>query len=131
MATLDLDDGEKAALAALLRAEIENTRYPLALRTRALRSILDKLEPAPLRPQPYQASKPPAQPSHLLAKKRRRLATPQKRWPGERRVGSSPGQVDHVERSRAVMRGDTPLTLVNGGGSREPRKSSRRYLSAA
>jgi hypothetical protein len=72
MATLDLDDGEKAALVALLTAEIENTRYPLSLRIRALRSILDKLAPPPPRPEPYPAPKPVGEPSMVLAKKKRR-----------------------------------------------------------
>ena len=34
MTTLDLDDGEKAALVALLTAEIENTRFPLSPRVK-------------------------------------------------------------------------------------------------
>ena len=50
-APLDLDDIERAALVALLRETIENTRWPLAPRTRALRAILDKLEPPPPRPE--------------------------------------------------------------------------------
>jgi len=37
---LDLDDTERAALVALLRAQIKNTRWPLAPRTKALRAIL-------------------------------------------------------------------------------------------
>ncbi len=69
---LDLDDTERAALAALLRAQIKNTRWPLAPRTKALRAILDKLEPPPPRPEPFPRPKPPAQPSAMLAKKRRR-----------------------------------------------------------
>ncbi len=47
MPTLKLDDPAKAALVALLTAEIENTRYPFAPRTKALRTILAKLEPLP------------------------------------------------------------------------------------
>jgi hypothetical protein len=72
MATLDLDDGEKAALVALLTAEIENTRYPLSPRIRQLRAILDKLEPAKPRPEPYPAPKPAGVPSMVLAKKKKR-----------------------------------------------------------
>jgi len=69
---LDLDDTERAALVALLTAEIETTRWPMAPRTKALRAILDKLEPPPPRPEPFPRPKPPAQPSAMLAKKRRR-----------------------------------------------------------
>jgi hypothetical protein len=72
MITLELDDTERAALAALLTAEIKNTRWPVAPRTRALRSILAKLEPPPPRPQPYPAPKPIGEPSIVLAKKKRR-----------------------------------------------------------
>ena len=43
---LNLDDPELAALVAPLSAEIKNTRWPLAPRTKALRSILAKLAPA-------------------------------------------------------------------------------------
>jgi hypothetical protein len=71
MTSLELDDGEKAALVALLTAEIENTRYPLSPRIRQLRAILDKLEPAKPRPQPYPAPKPVGEPSMVLAKKKR------------------------------------------------------------
>ena len=70
--TLDLTDDEKAALTALLRETIATDRYPLSPRIRQLRSILDKLAPPPLRPEPYPAPKPPAQPSMVLATKRRR-----------------------------------------------------------
>jgi hypothetical protein len=72
MTNLELDDDEKAALVELLRAQIKNTRWRLAPRTRALRSILAKLEPPPPGPQPYQVPKPPAQPSMELAKERGR-----------------------------------------------------------
>jgi len=61
-----------AALVALLTAEIENTRYPLAPRTKALRAILAKLAPPALRPEPYPAPKPPREPSAVLAKGKRR-----------------------------------------------------------
>jgi hypothetical protein len=52
MTTLDPDDGEKAALVALLTAQIKNTRSPLAPRTKALRAILDRLDPLFPRPKP-------------------------------------------------------------------------------
>ena len=55
--TLELDDTERAALVALLTAEIENTRWPLAPRTKALRVILDKLEPPQRRPEPRYRSR--------------------------------------------------------------------------
>jgi hypothetical protein len=73
MTTLDLDDGEKAALVELLRDQIKNARWRLASpRIRQLRAILDKLEPAKPRPQPYPAPKPVGEPSMVLAKKKRR-----------------------------------------------------------
>ena len=42
---LDLSDTERAALVALLSATIAADRYPLSARVRALKRILDKLEP--------------------------------------------------------------------------------------
>ena len=51
--TADLDDAEKATLAALLRQVIAADPFPLSLRIRTLRTILDKLEPPPARPQPF------------------------------------------------------------------------------
>jgi hypothetical protein len=59
---------ERAALVALLRAEVENTRSPMAPRTKALRAILDRLDPQPTRPEPFPAPKPAGEPSHVLAK---------------------------------------------------------------
>jgi hypothetical protein len=53
MTNLELDDDEKAALVELLRAQIKNTRWRLAPRTKALRTILAKLEPPPSWPVPY------------------------------------------------------------------------------
>ena len=72
LASLNLDDNEIAAVVALLRAQIKNTRWRLAPRTRALRSILDKLDPPPPRPEPYPPPKPVGEPSMVLAKKRPR-----------------------------------------------------------
>jgi hypothetical protein len=46
--------------------------FPLSPRIRKLRAILDKLAPPPPRPEPFPAPKPPAQPSMVLAKKKRR-----------------------------------------------------------
>jgi hypothetical protein len=62
---LELDEADKAALVALLR-------FPLSPRIRQLRAILDKLEPAKPRPEPYPPPKPVGEPSMVLAKKKRR-----------------------------------------------------------
>ncbi len=56
MTTLELDDDEKAALVDLLRAQTKNTRWR-APHTKALRSILAKLEPPPPRPEPFPVPK--------------------------------------------------------------------------
>ena len=69
---LDLDDNDKAALVELLRQVIAADRYPLSPRIRKLRAILDKLEPPPARPEPFPAPKLPGEPSHMLARKKRR-----------------------------------------------------------
>jgi hypothetical protein len=69
---LDLDDADKAALVELLREVIAADRYPLSPRIRKLRAILDKLVPPPQRAEPYPAPKPVGEPSHMLAKKKRR-----------------------------------------------------------
>jgi hypothetical protein len=47
--TLDLNDEETAALAALLRHAIADDRYPLSPRIRVLQAILDRIEPPPVR----------------------------------------------------------------------------------
>ena len=67
----DLDDAEKATLAALLRATIAADPFPMSPRIRRLRAILGKLEPprAP-RPQPHLAPKPAGEPSLLYRKLR-------------------------------------------------------------
>jgi hypothetical protein len=72
MPSLDLDDTERAALVALLTAEIETTRWPLSPRTKVLQAILDKLAPPPPRPEPFPAPKPAGEASLVLAKKKRR-----------------------------------------------------------
>jgi hypothetical protein len=71
-ASLNLDDTEIVAVVALLRAQIKNTRWPLAPRTKALRAILAKLDPPPPRPDPFPPPKPAGEPSMVLAKKKRR-----------------------------------------------------------
>ena len=71
---LDLDDTDKAALVEVLRQTIATDPFPLSPRIRKLGAILAKLEPPPPRPEPpepYPAPKPPAQPSMVLAKKKR------------------------------------------------------------
>jgi hypothetical protein len=69
LAWLNLDDIEIAAVVALLRAQIKNTRWRLAPRTRTSQSILDKLAPPPPRPQPYPRPTPAGEPSMLLREK--------------------------------------------------------------
>ena len=66
--TADLDDAEKATLAALLRQVIASDPFPLSLRIRTLRAILDKLDTASPRPQPHPAPKPAGTPSLLLSR---------------------------------------------------------------
>ena len=70
MTTLELEDRDKAALAAVLRATIAADPFPLSPRVRQLRGILEKLEPPLPRPQPFPAPKPSAQPSLLYLKLR-------------------------------------------------------------
>jgi len=70
--TADLDDAEKATLAALLRQVIAADPFPLSLRIRTLRTILDKLEPRSPPKQPHPPPKPAGTPSAVLAKRRGR-----------------------------------------------------------
>ena len=70
--TVELDEGEKAALAALLKQTIAGDPFPLSPHVRQLRAILAKLAPPGARPQPYPAPKPTGVPSLLLRKKQRR-----------------------------------------------------------
>jgi hypothetical protein len=67
-----LSDAEKAALAALLKETIAADRFPLSPRIRALKRILDKLEPPPPSPEPFPPPKPPSERGTVLSKKRRR-----------------------------------------------------------
>ena len=57
---------------ALLRQTIAADRYPLSPRVTRLREIRHKLEPPPVRPQPYPAPKPASEPSLLLSRKKGR-----------------------------------------------------------
>ena len=52
MLTVELEDGEKATLAALLKQTIAADPFPLSQRVRLLRAILEKLEPPTAQPQP-------------------------------------------------------------------------------
>ena len=52
MTTLELNDHDKAALAAVLRATIAADRYPFSPRVQQLRAILERLDPLPVRPRP-------------------------------------------------------------------------------
>jgi hypothetical protein len=69
---LDVDDAERAALIALLKATIGADRFPLSPRVRALRRILDKLGPPSPATEPIPPPKPPGERSTVLGKKRRR-----------------------------------------------------------
>jgi len=70
--SLDLSDGERAALVALLKETIAADRFPLSPRVRALRRILDKLEPPPPASETLPPPKPSGERSTVLSKKRRR-----------------------------------------------------------
>jgi hypothetical protein len=63
-----LTDAERAAVIALLKRAIAESRYPLSPEIRMLRRALDKLEPPPARPQPHPAPKPAGTPSLLLSR---------------------------------------------------------------
>ena len=72
MARLDLTDEERDQLVRALRGIVDNDRFSLSPRVRALRRIIEKLEPAPPVAEPYPAPKPPGEPSLGQRKKRRR-----------------------------------------------------------
>jgi hypothetical protein len=55
----DLTDDERAAVIALLKRTIAESRYPLSPEIRTLKRALDKLEPAPSNP-PGSPGRPPA-----------------------------------------------------------------------
>jgi hypothetical protein len=67
-----VSDAEKVALAALLKATIAADRFPLSPRLRALKRILDKLEPPRPAVKPLPPPKPSGERSTVLSKKRRR-----------------------------------------------------------
>jgi len=68
MARLDLTDEERDELVRALRGIVDNDRFSLSPRVRALRRILAKLEPPPLAAEPYPPPKPPGEPSLLYRK---------------------------------------------------------------
>jgi hypothetical protein len=70
MPNLELTDEERAALLRLIKKALDTDRYPLSPRVYPLRSILDKLEPQPVR-EPRPAPKVYAPPK-ATAKQRRR-----------------------------------------------------------
>ena len=68
---LDLNDEETAALTRLLTNTIDADRYPLSPRIRALKGILDKIEPPPVR-EPLPPPKVYGPPRATTARRRRR-----------------------------------------------------------
>jgi hypothetical protein len=71
MPTFDLTEDERAALAAFLRDRIAVDPYPLSPRWRPIRSVLEKLDPQPPRPE-LPPLKPAGEPSLFLTRKRGR-----------------------------------------------------------
>jgi hypothetical protein len=69
MQHLDLSDDEAAALVALLTRTIDGDRYPLSPRVRALKAILAKLGPEPVR-EPLPPPKVYAPPRATTARRR-------------------------------------------------------------
>ena len=71
MPLLDLAPEEYAEVVRLVRSAIDGERYVLSPRVKRLKSILAKLDPAPLATvMPYPAPRPSAEPSFLYAKLR-------------------------------------------------------------
>ena len=71
--TTNLDPQDRADLARFLREAIETDLFPRSKRVRRLKELLAKIDPAPAPTvASYPAPKPSAQPSLVLAKKRRR-----------------------------------------------------------
>jgi len=66
----DLSPDDKAIIAEQLRQTIAADRFPLSHRIKALKTVIDNLEPPPLRPE-LPPLKPPGTPSVLLATKGR------------------------------------------------------------
>jgi hypothetical protein len=70
MQNLELTEDEAAALFALLTRTINDDRYPLSPRIRALKAILAKLKPEPVR-EPLPPPKVYAPPRATAARRRR------------------------------------------------------------
>jgi hypothetical protein len=68
--TFDLTEDEERALTRVLRDTIDNDRYPLSQRIQTLQSILDKLEPPPVR-EPVPPLKVYAPPNSAARRRRR------------------------------------------------------------
>jgi hypothetical protein len=71
MPNLDLTDEELAALLRLVKQVLNTDRYPLSPRLYPLRSILEKLEPQPVR-EPLPPPKIYVPPQATAARRRRR-----------------------------------------------------------
>jgi hypothetical protein len=69
---LDLTDDERAELIRALRQIVEYDRFPLSPRVKALRAVLDKLEPPAPKPEPLPPMRPPGEPTLAQQRKRRR-----------------------------------------------------------
>jgi hypothetical protein len=66
-----LTDNERAELIRVLRQIVEYDRFPLSPRVKALRSILEKLEPPAPKPEPLPPMRPPGEPTLAQQRKRR------------------------------------------------------------
>jgi hypothetical protein len=69
--TLDLTDDEARALAQLLRRTLDFDPFPHAPRLDPLKSILEKLEPAPPKPERPAPLRPGMAPTHGQGRRRR------------------------------------------------------------
>ena len=72
MTTLELNDRDKAALAAVLRETIAADKFPLSPRVQQLRAILEPLETPPPQPQPLPWPRRIGEPSYVLTMRRGR-----------------------------------------------------------
>lgn len=69
---VDFSEVEGVALVELLTESIGASRYPLSPRIKTLKAMLAKMKPPSPRPEPYPPPKAAAEPSMVLAKRRRR-----------------------------------------------------------
>jgi hypothetical protein len=72
MSLRDLTDEELAVLIAYVRDKLAAERLPYSPALRPVKSAMAKLGPPAANPEPFPAPKPAREPSHLLAKRRRR-----------------------------------------------------------